>query len=260
MQNLINDLIFGPFCLPEPHAVGLKCVFCCTLLAQFCNVLLHGLYLGYRIFASHWGSWQRYNAMSACMSNEKNLFLWKRSEIFPCQKWGKGAFIDQASVSRMNRFPQNLSSPPTCIIKLIMLSQRKKSLQHPSWHVQWERPLVSSYLGRTGLRDRWPQRTHWTSPLLQGMPDVRTHPLPASPNFPEVLQNSSEAWGPHWQKPSLAEMLGPGCPFPLLWPWQFLVWDHSNAYFQKGPPQHACSPAPNALPSRLHILKNKLVT
>lgn len=98
-QNLTNDSMFVPFFLPDLHATGITFVFRSTLLAQFCNVLLHVLYLGYRIFASHWGRWQRYSAMSACMSNEKNLFLCKRSTIFPWQKQGKGAFTDQASVS-----------------------------------------------------------------------------------------------------------------------------------------------------------------
>lgn len=101
---------------------------------------------------------------------------------------------------RRNRFPQNLSSLSTSIIKLIMLSQRKKSLQHPSWHFQWERPSVSSYPGGTWLSDWWPQCIHWTCPLLCCMPDSRIHPSAAPPNLPEVLQNSSEAWRPHWQK------------------------------------------------------------
>lgn len=117
---------------------------------------------------------------------------------------------------RRNRFPQNLSSLSTSIIKLIMLSQRKKSLQLPSWHFQWERPSVSSYPGGTWLSDWWPQCIHWTCPLLCCMPDSRIHPSAASP---QPARSPPELLG--GLKTSLAETRGPGCPFPLLWPWHF---------------------------------------
>ena len=51
-------------------------------------------YLGYRIFASHCGNWQKKKATSAGVSTEGNLFLREKSKSFPFLKQSKRTFID----------------------------------------------------------------------------------------------------------------------------------------------------------------------
>lgn len=116
----------------------------------------------------------------------------------------------------MNRILQNLESLSTFIIKLIMLSQRKKkSLQHPWVDIFNERGLgFAATQVAPGLMTQ-PQHIHWTdiSPSLPARLQ-RSPSLPQPPRSPpEFLRGLTT---------SLAEMLGSGCPFPLLWPWQHL--------------------------------------
>ena len=68
-------------------------VFCSTLLPQFCNVLLHVLYLGYKTFASHWGSWQRYHALSARMRARQE-----------CTYRGKVCFFSLSEIGQRNLY------------------------------------------------------------------------------------------------------------------------------------------------------------